>query len=343
MTTRITEGGVSMKKTIFTAISAVCLFITFAAASIAQQLPVGPISLKCDRKCLESVIDDYLAALVAHDPSKLPLSADIRYSENEQMMDIGDGFWNTVSARGNYSHYFADPEAGQAGFIGTMVEGKNKLLYALRIRIQLGRITEVETSVYRPGGAPFEGVKEMDDLGKPEDIWLDPVPANKRATRQELIAVANAYFEGLQNNDGKGYYPFTDDCHRIENGYATTNNPNAIPSRSGFDAFALDCKTQFKSGYYRIVGRIHHRRFPLVDVERGIVYAYCIFDHPGNIHKYKLTDGREVDMSFFSRPSSIQVTEVFLIENGLIRRVEMVGSSAPYHTNPPWEGGLSGK
>ena len=183
----------------------------------------------------------------------------------------------------------------------------------------------------------------MDALSKPEDIWLDPIPAKKRATRQELIAVANAYFEGLQNNDGKGYYPFTDDCHRIENGYATTNNPGKFPSRSGFDAFGMSCMAQFKSGYYRVVTRIHHRRFPVVDIERGVVYSYAIFDHAGTIHKYKLTDGTEVDMSFFSRPSSIQATEAFLIENGLIRRVEMVGSSAPYHTNPPWDGGLSGK
>ena len=332
-----------MKKIIY-AVGA-CLILLTGPATLCQagQLPVGPVPLDCDRACLESLTDDYLKALVAHDVSRLPLSADVRYSENEQFMQIGDGFWHTASAIGNYRHYYADAEAGQAAFMGTMLEGANKVLYALRIRIQLGRITEVETAVYRPGGAPFDGVADLDKMGRPEDIWLDQVPAGKRATRQQLIAVANAYFEGLQNNDGKGYYPFTDDCNRLENGYATTNNPGKFPSRSGFDAFALDCKKQFESGYYRVVTRIHHRRFPVVDVERGVVYAYAIFDHAGNVHKYKLTDGREVDMSFFSRPSSIQATEAFLIEDGRIRRVEMVGSSAPYHTNPPWDGGLSGK
>ena len=44
------------------------------------------------------------------------------------------------------------------------------------------------------------------------------------------IAVADAYFSGLQKNDGKGVngtgtYPFTNDCHRIENGAPTTNVP----------------------------------------------------------------------------------------------------------------------
>jgi hypothetical protein len=36
-----------------------------------------------------------------------------------------------------------------------------------------------------------------------------------------MISVADAYFSGLQKNDGKGVngsptYPFTNDCHRIE-------------------------------------------------------------------------------------------------------------------------------
>ena len=37
----------------------------------------GPIPLNCDRACLEGVVDQYLAALTAHDPKKLPLSAEV--------------------------------------------------------------------------------------------------------------------------------------------------------------------------------------------------------------------------------------------------------------------------
>ena len=35
----------------------------------------GPIPLNCNRACLENLVDQYLAALVAHDPKRLPLSA----------------------------------------------------------------------------------------------------------------------------------------------------------------------------------------------------------------------------------------------------------------------------
>src|SRR4029078_3267468 len=69
----------------------------------------GPIPLNCNRACLEGLIDQYVAAVVAHDPSKLPLSEDVKYSENYQMVKVGDGFWKTASEIGNYKRIFADP------------------------------------------------------------------------------------------------------------------------------------------------------------------------------------------------------------------------------------------
>jgi hypothetical protein len=308
-----------------------------AAAAESSAIPTD-----CNRACLEAVVNQYLAAVVAHDPKRLPLAADVKFTENDQVMNLGDGFWGTASAIGNYKHYFADPETGQAAFMGTMLENGSPALLALRLKIQFGKITEIETSLYRQGGGGPNDIVGLDKTGKPEPLWMEPIPAGQRATRQQLIATANAYFAGLENNDGKGYYPFTDDCNRIENGIATTNNPSLGGNRPGFNAMALGCKAQFESGYYAIVNRIHHRRFWLVDEERGVVWAYSIFDMNGTVHAIKLTNGEEVSMRAFSRPSSIEVTEAFRIENGKIRRVEMVGSSVPYHLNPGWPGGVSG-
>src|SRR3981189_2979508 len=80
----------------------------------------GPIPLNCNRACLENLVDQYLAAVVAHDPRRLPLSREVKYTENDQVMEVGDGFWKTAEGRGNYTHIFADPEFGQVAFMGTM-------------------------------------------------------------------------------------------------------------------------------------------------------------------------------------------------------------------------------
>jgi len=202
---------------------------------------------------LENVVDQYIAALSARDPRRLSVSADVRYTENDQFMDLGDGFWKTVEGPGNYKHIFADPEAGQVAFMGTMREAGAPLLMRLRLRIELGRITEIESVYYRQGNGGPNGIADLDKTGyKPEDLWFKSIPAAQRMPRQELIAVADGYFTGLQKNDGKGIngagtYPFTNDCHRIENGAPTTNSP-ARPTnrRTPSTASRSDCMAQFK-------------------------------------------------------------------------------------------------
>src|SRR5215510_7265462 len=121
-----------------------------AAALIGNLAPkadasTGPIPLNCNRACLENVVDQYLSALVAHDPKRLPLSKDVMYTENDQVIEIGDGAWKTIEGRGKYTHIFADPEFGQVAYMGTMKEAGAPLLLSLRLRVELGRIPEVES------------------------------------------------------------------------------------------------------------------------------------------------------------------------------------------------------
>lgn len=326
---------------------ATILFLAAGAIPEARA-SIGPIPLDCDRACLENVIEQYLDALVAHDPERLPLSEDLIYTENNQILEIGDGFWKTAEGRGNYSHIFADPEFGQVAYMGTMREAGAPLLMSLRLRIQLGRITEIESIFFKPGGGGPNNIATMDKPYEPEQMWFKSIPHEQQMSRQELIAIADGYFTGLQKNDGKGIngtgtYPFTNDCHRIENGSPTTNVPR--PADAPADArnpFWMDCMAQFKGGYYFVVQNIHDRRYPVVDRERGVVWAHAIFDQ-GTVSKGVLADGTPFEYRGFNRPSSILVTEAFLIENGKIRRVEMVGPGTLYHMNSPWPGGLSGE
>jgi hypothetical protein len=307
----------------------------------------GPIPLNCDRACLEGVVNQYLAAVVAHDPKRVPLSEDVMYTENDQILRAGDGFWKTAAGLGNYKHYFADPEMGQVVFMGTMQEAGAALLLSLRLRVELGRITEIESVYFRSGGAGPNNIPAMDQAGKAEEIWFKSIPPAQRLSRQQMISIADGYFTGLQKNDGKGIqgtgtYPFTNDCHRIENGSPTTNVPRpANEPPDTINAFAMDCLSQFKLGYYFVVQAIHGRRYPLVDSERGIVWSHAVFDQ-GTVNEGTLSDGRKYTFRGFNRPSSILVNEAFLIENGKIRRVEMIGPGVSYHLNSPWPGGLTG-
>ena len=160
----------------------------------------------------------------------------MKYTENGQLLAVGDGFWKTAQGIGNYRHVFADPEFGQVAMMGTMREANTNILMSLRLRIELGRITEIEAVYFKPGGGGPNNIEAVDKSGKAEDMWFKSIPPAQRLTRQQMIAIADGYFTGLQKNDGKGIgntgtYPFTNDCHRIENGSPTTNVPRP-PTRS---------------------------------------------------------------------------------------------------------------
>jgi hypothetical protein len=349
-----------MKTTGLAAIAAAGWALSLSAAGLPAQAAPAPARTAaaaasdpkapalCDRACLEATLDSYIAALVAHDPSRLPLAKQVKYTEMGQQMPIGDGIWGTISGVGRYRHVFADPESGQIALLGTLHEGPDKhlMLMSLRLRVQFGKITEIETAFYRKGSGPAwndAGLDALEADGKPPAAWLQTAPPAQRLSRQQLIATANAYFSALERNDGHGYYPFTDDCNRIENGVSTTNNPSMKEAAPGFNPMAMGCKAQFKTGYYGIVTHIHDRRFPIVDEAHQVVFALAVFDHNGTVPAITTPEGRVAPMAMFNKPSSILISEAFLIAPpgpGRIHLVEALGASVPYHLHPGWEGGV---
>ena len=52
----------------------------------------------CGRACLVGSMDRYLAALAAHDPGRLKVTPDVRFTEDGAPMKLGDGLWQTIGA-----------------------------------------------------------------------------------------------------------------------------------------------------------------------------------------------------------------------------------------------------
>ena len=75
-----------------------CLAVMMCLSLASVACGVKTVDKKCDRKCLIDLMDKYLAALVRHDPSGVPLAADVQFVENTEKMPIGKGLWETASA-----------------------------------------------------------------------------------------------------------------------------------------------------------------------------------------------------------------------------------------------------
>jgi hypothetical protein len=243
----------------------------FAAATSAQSFSQSRTA--CGRACLEGFVDRYLDAVAAHDPTRLPFKQGIKFTENGQALELREGLWSTMAGKGTYRLFVTDIQTGQVAFIGTIrEEGRSPsepvpAAIALRLKIDNGLISEVETLVVRNERA----AQNIEKLGAPHPLFTQTIPADERMSRDDLIKTANKYFAGMQQNDGKGDYPFTDDCNRIENGTQTTNAPTPAGQARPNPATATNysaqwsCKEQFESGLLHFVTKIRDRRFVAVD------------------------------------------------------------------------------
>src|SRR5688572_19136842 len=62
----------------------------------------------CNRECMTGLLTDYIDAVVAHDPSNLPLLENYRYTENSRPVMLGEGLWQSVTGKTAFRHDYLD-------------------------------------------------------------------------------------------------------------------------------------------------------------------------------------------------------------------------------------------
>lgn len=293
----------------------------------ALVLPAAAAQDACNRNCLQDIAQRYLAALVAHDPTQAPLAPTVRITENGQNLGTAHGLWKTASADSKFRLYFADPQRGAVGFIGLLGENDTSVPVALRLKVVNGQVTQAETIVAR--NTPFA---RAEGFVAPNPVLLTSVKAADRVSRQELIRIADSYFTGLDTDHSARNVPFDPNCQRREDGNVTANSDD--PKASAMQK--LGCGVQFDTGFSVIVTRVRERRYPIVDVERGLVYAEVFFDHSGTVGSFRM-DGKDTAVpADFRRPKTLQIGELFKIEKGRIRQIEAVLLDVPYGMRSGW-------
>jgi hypothetical protein len=327
-------------RTLAVAALAAAAMIGAAGGATAAEGPRGPA--QCPRACMEGLVDRYLAALVRHDPSGLPLAAHVRFTENTRAIPVGEGLWAVATeAPTSFKLYGVDPATGQAGFIGMMKEQGRPVLFVLRLKVVNGRIVEAEHLIARNLSAA-----SLANLQAPRPALLADVPAAERTSREEMINAVDNYFDGVSGGDGS-LPPFADDCVRHENGLRTTlaapaAGAPATPT-AGPEIFALlmtyGCKAQLDTGAFAYIFRIWPRRIDFVDEQKGLVWSFPAFNEGGGKGVVPLKGVPGVPTLPVRPVASTTVgAEVFKIRGGRIHEVEGAGAvELPYGSTSGWD------
>jgi hypothetical protein len=237
----------------------------------------------CDRACLRTLLDQYLAAVVKHDPAAAPLVVGFRQTENALNVRPGNGVWKTVTALGKVQRRYFDPVTGQAGYYGTVEEGGGTAVVTVRVRVENKQLTEAEWYLARendPGlGGPRKPGAPPANLHNPEYLAGNPPP--ERADRATLLRIVESYFDAITSHDGSVALTHPG-CGRVENGspapagaFLPPNTPaNAPAGQKPAAPGGNDCV----AGLEKFNGQmVVARRVPLVDEEAQAVLAFAVF------------------------------------------------------------------
>src|SRR5690606_27928531 len=107
----------TMKSCAAAAIAALAL----TACSRSPDSTANGDAVTCNRQCLIDATDAYIAAMVAHDPSRAPLAGNVAFVENITKMQPVEGVWKTlVKGPDSFAIHVPDEINQTAGFLGMM-------------------------------------------------------------------------------------------------------------------------------------------------------------------------------------------------------------------------------
>ena len=314
----------------------------------------------CDRACLTGIADAYIAALVAHAPSKAPLASNVRFTEQAQALKVGEGLWKTTTqGPTTFKIVVADPIAGQVGVIVMMKAdlgpppvnpitgtappvppGPADVQLAFRLKVQKKQITEAE-HLYARIIAP----SQIANLQKPRAPFFATVPPAQRSSRDIMLLIGNAYYDSLMQSDGEAA-PFAEDCGRRENGMHTAGVgvppplPDA-PARQGGPpgGFRIQgCAEQLTSRAMSYITSIDLRRVWIADEEKGLVFGLTMFRHPMTEKSVTILNpgGTTAERPMNFNPFDLEAAHIFKISGGKIHEIEAMGFTLPLYSKNGW-------
>jgi hypothetical protein len=266
----------------------------------------APAADTCDRACLSGLMTQYIDALVAHDPSRLPLADKAKITEDSKDIKLGEGIWKTATAKGAFRQDYLDTRKQVAAAHFVVLEGTNQALCSVLLHVKDGKIAGIESLIAH---VTPESRFQPRELGAPIKGMMDAVPKSQRQSRESMIKTALRYPEGLRvGSFVDGGTPFASETYRVENGTIT----------AGGNCGRADC------GMYAQNLLVHPSiiaNIAAVDEDNGVVLLWMNFGHTG---------------SSYGEGNALVTFEAFKVWGGQIHSINAFFKGLPISTSRYW-------
>jgi hypothetical protein len=187
-------------------------------AAVAHQTASAQ-SGACDRECLRGTMTAFLHALVEDDPDALPVAGGLRVTEDAVEKPLAElNLWSSVTGLHGYRQDIIDERAGMAGAHVIVDESGAPVMLVVRLKLEDGRITEIETVATRNSADGL--IFNIDGLRAPSKVMNYAPRPEQLSSREEAIEAAMHYPRGLDAAETFAAVnaPFAPDAYRYENG-----------------------------------------------------------------------------------------------------------------------------
>jgi hypothetical protein len=281
-----------MRRTSLLAALAAAALITSGSTMALARPDRGRRGPGCDKSCLLSAATAYTEAVANNDVSGLKVAADVKVTSNGGATTLGHGEIWGPRRRIHYRQTFTDPVTGSVLFLGTVTDdapgdAAKWWFYVLRLKVERGTVTEVEEISTDKDFRGFDpNATRASQLVLPDRAWDQVLPEDERSSRDQLIGVANNYWDWLGGTKDWTQVPFGPDCQRTEDGTFTTNAAVAKSSCPGFfgpngpvarATTTTTAGTTPPSTAPAATRGVAHRRFYIADTDRGVVAGFAAF------------------------------------------------------------------
>lgn len=226
----------------------------------------------CTRESMKTIVDKYIEAQEAGDPSLMPLAADAEVFENTEEMSLEESFLSTAM-KIDLHRSFYDVDSCRTFSEVIVATTKPTAVMGVSLRIVGDKITEVEAIITREGDWLYNAADYLKYSKQEENEWYI-LPEEKRSSREFLIDAGDQYLD-LFNGDNEDI-PWGAPCARLEGGsYTNTSNNNND-----------NCHWVLPGGSNPFL--IGDREY-IVDLEMGtciIFCAFCVLDS----HMFRVVD-----------------------------------------------------
>lgn len=244
----------------------------------------SPGSGECTRESLKAITDQYFDALSAQDQSMVPLAPTVKFTENGEEMEIGEGLWANAGEV-KFKLHLLDTELCMSVTESVVADGGTDIPLGLRLKVENQQITEVEHIAVRQGDY-FAPSNTRVMIGIDADTWEAIEPADSRWSRDELEAWMNKYFKQFP----AGGCDFSSGCVRMENGFslgctaAVSCSAADPPARGAMNPrlIVVDTEANLAAGFVMFAGT--YTDFHMIKVKnKKVIGVYTILgEAPGS-------------------------------------------------------------